>query len=474
MFVLYHALFFFLLPGIVVWLLIKLVRRRDYLANFSERLGNIDDDARQCPPGRLADGSRQKSGRPRFWLHAVSAGEATAAIALLAALRRRYPESYIAISTATPAGRAILAASTVAMDRIFYCPLDVVWVIRRVIARIEPTIFLVVETDLWPALLHCLARRQIPMMLVNGRISLRRAKFRRLFQPVFALLDHICVQTDADAERLIRIGAKPVKVSVTGNLKFAQALCQLETPPLGDNRHALPSGAALLVAGSTHPGEEEELLDCYRRLREKERDVFLMIAPRHPERLEAIRSLINRRDYTTQLWSSFSKWHRDHITVVDSVGNLPRLYSLAHFVFVGGSFVKRGGHNLFEPAAWGKPIFFGPYMENYSSIAETAVQEGAAMRVSHGVELAEHVACLMEQPSRAAEMGRRASALVQRNQGVVERNLAIIESLIGAHHRAPQTQSFRSELAAKALTFILALQSLSVAVLKAALGFWRG
>jgi 3-deoxy-D-manno-octulosonic-acid transferase len=127
---------------------------------------------------------------------------------------------------------------------------------------------------------------------------------------------------------------------VTGNLKFAQALCQLETPPLADNRYALPPGAVLLVAGSTHPGEEEELLDCYRRLREKERDVFLMIAPRHPERLEAIRSLINRRGYTTQLWSCFSKWRREHITVVDSVGNLPRLYSLAHFVFVGGSFVN--------------------------------------------------------------------------------------------------------------------------------------
>jgi 3-deoxy-D-manno-octulosonic-acid transferase len=183
------------LPGILVWLLIKLVRRRDYLANFSERLGNIGDDARQCSPGGLADGSRPKSCPPRFWLHAVSAGEATAAIALLAALRRRYPESYIAISTATPAGRGILAASTVEIDRIFYCPLDVAWVIRRVIAGIEPTIFLVVETDLWPALLHCLARRQIPVMLVNGRISLRRVKFRRLFQPVFGLLDHICVQT---------------------------------------------------------------------------------------------------------------------------------------------------------------------------------------------------------------------------------------------------------------------------------------
>ncbi|MGH7852089.1 MAG: 3-deoxy-D-manno-octulosonic acid transferase [Candidatus Binatia bacterium] len=474
MFILYHALFLLLLPGILAWLLIKLVRRRDYLVKFSERFGNIDDDAGKRAPGGPIEELDGKSSQLRFWLHAVSAGEATAAIALLAALRRRYPQSYIAISTATPAGRAILAASNVKMDQIFYFPLDVAWVIRRVIARIAPTMFLVVETDLWPAVLHCLARRQIPVLLVNGRISLRRVRFRRLFRPVFALLDHICVQTEADAERLVRIGVNPVRISVTGNLKFAQALCQLETPPLVDERYALPSGAVLLVAGSTHPGEEEELLDCYRRLREKERDVFLMIAPRHLERLEAVESLINRRGYATQLWSRFTEWQRDRITVVDSVGNLPRLYSLAHFVFVGGSFVKRGGHNILEPAAWGKPIFFGPYMENYSSIAETAAREGAAIRVSHGAELAEHVASLMDQPARAAAMGRKASALVQRNQGAVERNLAIIESLLDSQYRAPQAQSFRSAIAAKALTIILAVQSLSAAVLKGLFSFWRG
>ena len=469
MFVLYHALFFLLLPAILAWLLVKLARRRDYVARFSERLGVIDDDAGQGARHPTIDGMQRRADQPRFWLHAVSAGEATAAIALIAALRRRYPESYIAISTATPAGRAILAASRVHMDRIFFCPLDVVWVVRRVIARIAPTIFLVVETDLWPALLHCLARRRIPIMLLNGRISLRRVKYRRLFRPVFALLDHICVQTEADAERLVRMGVRRVKLSVTGNLKFAQALGQLDAPPLADKRYALPGGAVLLVAGSTHPGEEQELLDCYRRLREKNRDVLLMIAPRHVERLEAIEALIKCRGYATQLWSRFTEWQRDRIILVDSVGNLPRLYSLAHFVFVGGSFVKRGGHNILEPAAWGKPIFFGPYMENYSSIAETTVREGAALRVRRGAEMAGHISLLMDQPSRAAEMGKKASALVRRNQDVVERNLAIIESFLGPQHHAARAQSFRCEVAAKAVTIVL----VSVAAVKAAFSFWR-
>ena len=474
MFILYHALFFLLLPGILGWLLAKLVRRRDYFAKFSERFGDIDDDASKCVLGGPGDELQGKPSQPRFWLHAVSAGEATAAIALLAALRRRYPKSYIAVSTITPAGRAILAASKVRIDRVFYCPLDLSWVVRRVIARIGPTIFLVVETDLWPALLRHLKRRHVPLLLVNGRISLRRVRFHRLFRPVFALLDHICVQTEADADRLIRIGVKPVKISTTGNLKFAQALGQLEMPPLMDSRYALPSGAALLVAGSTHAGEEEELLDCYRRLREKKRDVVLMIAPRHLERLEAIESLIARRGYATQLWSRFTEWQRDCVTVVDSVGNLPRLYSLAHFVFVGGSFVKRGGHNILEPAAWGKPIFFGPYMENYSSLAETTVREGAAIRVSHGAELAEQIASLMDDPVRSAAMGRRASALVRRNQGAVERNLAIIESLLHPQYRVTQARSFRSEVAAKALATILSISSLLDTLLKSTVGSWRG
>ncbi|HKY86227.1 MAG TPA: glycosyltransferase N-terminal domain-containing protein [Pseudorhodoplanes sp.] len=469
MFISYHALFFLLLPGIFTWLLLKLLRRRDYFAKFSERFGIIENDAAQCAAA-VAAGERPQ---PRFWLHAVSAGEATAAIALLAGLRRRYPESYIAISTTTPAGRAILAASKVKVDRIFYSPLDIAWVVRRVIARIEPTLFLIIETDLWPALLRGLARRQTAIVLVNGRISLRRVRFRRLFRPVFALLNHICVQTEADAERLIHIGVKPVKISVTGNLKFAQALGQLEAPPLADHRYALAPGAALLVGGSTHPGEEEELLDCYSRLRTDGRDVFLMIAPRHLERLEAVGSLIKRHGFAVQHWSGFTEWHRDRIILVDSVGNLPRLYSLADFVFVGGSFVGRGGHNILEPAAWGKPIFFGPYMENYSSIAETAVREGAAIQVGRGAELAEQVAGLLDQPAQAAAMGRKANALVRRNQGVVERDLAIIESLLNPQYRVPQSQVFPSNVAAKALAVMPALPTLS-GLAKAFVYFWRG
>ena len=460
MFVFYHALVLLFLPAILALLLIKLVRRRDYLANFSERFGKFDatDTEKRCPPGaRLKE--IKASSQPRFWLHAVSAGEVTAGMPLLAALRDRYPECYIAISTSTPAGRAVLATSKIAVDRIFYFPVDLAWVVRRVVATISPTMLVLVETDLWPALLKCLARRRVPVVLVNGRISCRRVRFRWLFRPVFGLLNHICVQTKVDAERLVGIGVSAAKISITGNLKFAQALSQLEAPPVRDEHYRLPSGAALLIGGSTHPGEEEELLDCYRKLREQKQAVFLMIAPRHLERLASIEALIRRHGYSPQHWSRFSAWQPDRITLVDSVGNLARLYSLAQFVFVGGSFVKRGGHNILEPAAWGKAIFFGPHMENYSSIAETVEREGAAIRVANGVELAEHIERLIGDPRRASEMGRRASALVRSNQGVVERNLAVIETLLRRELSPVQAHSFPSEVVSKAMAIILAVSS---------------
>lgn len=460
MFLLYHALVLLLLPGICVFLLVKLARRRDYLGNFSERFGHLDPATGSC--GGFSGRTRfaaDFSSPPRFWLHAVSAGEATAGIPLLAALRSRYPDSYIAISTSTPAGRAILLGCGVRLDRIFYCPLDFAWVVRKVAAKIAPTIFILVETDLWPALLKCLARRQVPVLLVNGRISERRVRVRWLFRPVFHLLSHICVQTRVDAERLARIGVEPSKISVTGNLKFAQALSQLNVPPIGDERYALPAGTVLLIAGSTHASEEEELLDCYRLLRRRGQAAALMIAPRHLERLDAIAALIETRGYKMQRWSQFSGWSEERITVVDSVGNLPRLYSLAHFVFVGGSFVKRGGHNILEPAAWGKPIFFGPFMENYSSIAETAERDGAALRVANGSELAAHIERLIHDPAGAAAMGRKASTLVRSNQDVVERDLAMIETLLSRERSAVRMASFPSA-APRALALLLALQPL--------------
>ncbi len=462
MFILYHMLVLLFLPLILLWLLIKLVRRRDYLASFSERFGKIDRIAvgENGAPAHVPGSECAEPAAPCFWLHAVSAGEVTAAIPLVGAIRARYPRSCIMFSTATPAGRAVSVANRIAADRVFYCPLDAAWVVRRVVAKVAPTIFLIVETDLWPALLQCLARHNVPSVLVNGRISQRRVKFRFFFRSVFGLLNHICVQTEVDAERLLKIGVPPSKISVTGNLKFAQALGQLDAPPLEDGRYPLPPGAVLLIAGSTHPGEEEELLDCYRRLRGNKHEVFLMIAPRHLERLATVEGLIRRLGYASQRWSAFEAWQPDHIALVDSVGNLPRLYGLAHFVFVGGSFIQRGGHNILEPAAWGKPLFFGPHMENYSSIAETTEREGAAIRVHSGAELAGHIEHLIGAPEVAAEMGRKACALVTRNQGVVDRNMAIIDDLLRCEVSVAQMRSFAAEVASKSLAIILAFQSL--------------
>jgi len=437
MFVIYRILVLIFSPAFLAYLLVRFARRKGYLKGFLERLGNINNcsthgnSGRMPLPSPLPDGHAAR--QPCFWLHAVSAGEVMAAIPLVKGLRSHYPFCRIVFSTATPAGRAILTNLTnngAGADSVFYSPVDISMVVNRVVSKIAPTLFLLIETDIWPALIDSLARREIPSLLINGRISQRRVRYRYFFRPIFRALDYISVQTEVDAERLVRVGVDPGKIAITGNMKFAQAVSQLELA-MGSGRNiSLPQEAVVLIAGSTHAGEDEEILSCYTILRKHHLNLCLLLAPRHLERVRMVERLVRAKGLTPLRWSQCKRWSNHEILLLDTVGNLPQLYRIAHFVFVGGSFVKRGGHNVLEPAAWGKPIFFGPFMENYSSIAETLEREGAAIRIRDGRELAGQLDILMRDPSRAATMGHRARAFVHKNQGSVEKNLAIIDQVL--------------------------------------------
>jgi len=433
LFNIYRILILIFSPAILTYLLIRIMRRKGYLKGFLERFGCLNcapnGDSAGTPPGNpLHEACAAK--QPCFWLHAVSAGEVMAALPLVKGLRARYPNCRIFFSTTTPAGRAILTNNGVGADYVFYSPVDISVVVHRVVSKIAPSLFLLIETDIWPALMDSLARREIPSLLINGRISQRRVRFRFFFRPIFRALEYILVQTEVDAERLSRMGVDSGKIAITGNMKFAQAVSQLKSAIGLERTVLLPPGAAVLIAGSTHAGEDEELLECYNALLRRHLDLFLLLAPRHVERVRLVERLVRAKGLTPVRWSQFQQWSNHEIPLLDSVGNLSQLYSIANFVFVGGSFVKRGGHNVLEPAAWGKPIFFGPYMENYSSIAETLEREGAAIRVKDGRELAGQLEILMDDPSRAARMGHRARAFVDKNQGSVEKNLAIIDQIL--------------------------------------------
>jgi 3-deoxy-D-manno-octulosonic-acid transferase len=246
------------------------------------------------------------------------------------------------------------------------------------------------------------------------------------------------MQTSVDAERVIRLGIEPARVAATGNMKFAMAAHSEDDPEELRAEIGLPKGARLLIAGSTHPGEEEEILRCYERLRSHDQELFLLLAPRHPERAPEIEALFRAQGYSCSRRSRNDPSKAHTVILLDTLGELAKAYGLGTFIFVGGSFVRRGGHNILEPASWGKPIFFGPYMDHYSNIADMLEREGAAVRVHNGEELARQIERLERDPERIVEMCRKAALFIARNQGSLEWNLNAISGVL---HRAADPKS---------------------------------
>lgn len=429
----YNLLILLSTPLIFVYLLIFLLRRKDFRPDFWERLGKIRDlrDTKLAGPVGGAGMTRGPvSAAACLWIHAVSVGEVMAALPLVKGLKSRFPASRIVFSIYTPAGRETVTSRCPEVDRIFYLPLDVSPIIEAVVAKIDPALFVLVETDIWPILLRTLARRGVPSLIVNGRISPRRLLISPFYRRVLDQITFFCMQTHVDAERLLSLGVDPRKITVTGNMKFAQAVAREGDPSRLREAFGLPPGARLLIAGSTHAGEEEEILRCYRRLHRTYRKIFLMMAPRHPERAEEIEALCRSHGFSCARRSKAQGSSGNSVLLLDTIGELCDAYALGTFIFVGGSLVRRGGHNVLEPASWGKAIFFGPHMENYSGIASALEREGAAVRVRNGEELAAEIDRLIKDNGRLLEMGEKAASFVARNQGAVDRNLDVIERIL--------------------------------------------
>jgi 3-deoxy-D-manno-octulosonic-acid transferase len=370
------------------------------------------------------------------------------AVPLIHGLRSRFPGARIVLSTLTPTGRQVGRQYCGDIEVVRYGLVDFLLIPDRVISQIRPTIFLPVESDIWPMLIRRLWRRGVPCVLVNGRVSHRRVRYRFLFKSVFRRITFFSVQTEVDAERLLMLGVSRGKIAVTGNTKFSQAArgaVDAKTKSI-----PLPEGSHLLIGGSTHDEEEAELLHCYTRLAARRKNIFLLLAPRHLERLERVERLVISQGFAYLRWSEMGSEIRAPIIILDTMGRLPEIYGQASMVFVGGSWVKRGGHNVMEPAAWGKPLFFGPYMDNYSSIAAALVRSGAAVEVRNGEELAIQIEDLLDHAEKLAEMGRLAKGLVESNQDAVARNLDVVENVLVAtgklnRHAAEPVQSGASE-----------------------------
>jgi len=387
------------------------------------------------------------AGKHPIWLHMVSVGEARALRILLEKLRKEYPDRKIALSTVTPTGNKIARSMAVEGDLVFYLPLDISFIVRSVVDLINPCLFVIAETEIWPNLITYLNKRAIPIISVNSRISDKSFKsytlIKFLLQGILNKISFFCVQTQTDSLRLLALGVNPKKIKLTGNMKFDNTEdADKKNADCADYRRklGLKKEDKLLTAGSTHPGEEEIILRVYKELLSDFPALKLLIAPRHPERAPEIERLALNYGFNSVF---ISKLIPSTIFILDTIGQLKDFYAVSDIVFIGGSLIKKGGQNILEPALFSKPIIFGPYMFNFRDIAELFLVSGAAVSVKDKEELREKIKDLFLYPESALELGRRAKELLLKNQGASERNLEIIKEVLShkiTKHQFPMTK----------------------------------
>jgi 3-deoxy-D-manno-octulosonic-acid transferase len=420
------------------YFLYQALRHNKYVGSLAQRLGYL-------PISFNLDGDES------IWVHAVSVGEVLSARSLISELRASYPKLRLFLSTTTLTGQQLARRSVPDVDAVFYFPFDWTITARRTLNVVRPRLFVMTETEIWPNLLRECRRRGIRTLMVNGRISYRSFPRYRLVRPfmkrVLADIDRFCVQGEETLRRLIELGADPARIVVTGSLKFDS----LELSPIpGRGRERVlrffrvSPGRPVIIAGSTLKGEEEPVIRAFNRIRASGANALLIIAARHPERFDEVERLCRQEGLTVVRRSELpiDAEPRADAVVLDTIGELAQLYQIATAVFVGGSLVPAGGHNILEPALYGKPVVFGPHMQNFGEIAETFLTNGAAIQVRTAGELEETMLSLIGDPVRRARVGAAARALVESNRGARDRTLTVIRDLLPPD-RGPVIRPFR-------------------------------
>lgn len=421
MFIFYDLLLHFvlvLMMPVFVWRMIFLQK---YRAGLRQRLGLFPDGFFSAIEGK----------RP-IWLHCVSVGESIAAVPLARALKDRYPGAPLVVSTVTDTGNRVVREKMPFADAVFYLPLDLSRVVRKVVGIVSPRIFVVVETEIWPNLFHEMHRQKIPVMVVNGRISDRSAgRYKTASFFIGRVLKGVAafgMQSRLDAERITAAGAPEERITVTGNIKFDQAGVSMSAEEKDALRRelGLGDGERLILAGSTHEGEETALLDAFINLRQRHADLALLIAPRHPERFVRVEEILREKGLSWIRRTKAFGREDEPVILLDTMGELGRLYAECDIAFVGGSLVNVGGHNLLEPASWGKPVLFGPHTHNFREITEKLLAAGGGIRVADSAELEGELERLLD-TATAAQSGEKGRRVVEDNQGSLQRTVELVE-----------------------------------------------
>ena len=432
MFLLYNLVYSILAVLYLPYFFFRLSRDRRYAEGFLIRLGIL-------PSQMLKDLADKKI----IWLHAVSVGEVIGAQGLIKDLLKGYPDYRLVVSTVTRTGNQVARRMAGGNYSVIYFPFDLSWIVRKVIDRINPVLFLAFETEIWPNFISYLFKKGIPLALVNGRISAGSfkgySKVRFILRHILGKFDLFCMQSALDAERIIALGASKEKVKITGNMKFDIRPADCEAQTIGLN---LNPDEQLFVAGSTHPGEEEIILDVFRTVKQKFPDLRLLIAPRHPERASRIEKLVSKCGFDAIRISQLSRQnlpatrggvqpvaHNETVFILDTIGQLKAIYRLATVVFVGGSFIPHGGQNPIEPAILAKPILFGPYRSNFKEVTDVLLDRQAAILVNSGCELKENLLRLLADSSERTEIGIRARQSVEISRGATKRCVNLIKEI---------------------------------------------
>ncbi|KXU38920.1 3-deoxy-D-manno-octulosonic acid transferase [Ventosimonas gracilis] len=417
---LYNLLLHLALPLIALRLLFRALRAADYAKRVPERFA-------LCLPKTQPDG---------IWLHAVSLGESIAAAPLVQTLLERYPHLPITLTCMTPTGSARIRALFGERVQHCYLPYDLPWAARRFIGRLRPRLAILMETELWPNHIHQCARLNIPVVLANGRLSERSARgyarFARLTRPMLSELSWLAVQSQVEAERFVALGALPERVDVTGSIKFdvrpPEGIAERAQALRGDWQ---AQNRPLWIAASTHAGEDEIALAAHKTLLQKRPDALLILVPRHPERFASVHALCQQQGFSVKRRGAGEPVDEStQLLLGDTLGELLFLYALADLALVGGSLVPRGGHNLLEPAALGKPLLSGVYLFNFADIAAQLKQAGALQYVTDAETLAAALATLWDNPKQAQQMREAAQSVLIANQGALNRLLDGLHSLL--------------------------------------------
>lgn len=412
------------------WWLWRIATTEKYREGLRERLGRVPERLRRFGQGE----------KPVIWLHAVSVGEVLAVSRLVEEMGAAFPGHRLLISTTTRTGQA-LARERFGVERVFYCPLDVPWAVRAYLKALRPVMLVLAETEFWPNLLQGCFRRGIPVAVVNARISDRSwpryQMLRRLWRPILGRLSRVLAQSALDAERLVALGCRAERVSVSGNLKFdVRAAKQAEATRL---LKPLGAGLRFVVAGSTLEGEEAALLEAWPRLLEADEKLVMVLAPRHPERFGAVAGLlagsvltwVRRSEWKGKTAGEIAALQAGQVVLLDTIGELASVYSLAAVAFVGGSIAEAGGHNPLEPAQFGVPVVMGPHYANFRAITED-LRAREALKVASRAELAGVLIELLTKPEEALAMGQRGRRVFEEQAGATGRSVKALRELLNA------------------------------------------